>query len=229
MILSLLMALVLTALASCSSGKGKPLKAGDITKENVSQVCEILNEAGLSNVDVFEKWVKDNGHTLEDGMAKSLDSIREYLNKLLKDETKQLGSLVSKYGEASAKIEKIYSQTTRRLLSVISTYGDEDAKKSGINLANELAIATDPETVMRLRGELKALVQTVADNSQGDAAQNLSDAILKDEKEKVAKALWEEFKDGDYYSVIFDDIKRASTVALQAMKAQLDELKDKVK
>ena len=60
MILSLLMVLVLTALASCSSGKGKPLEAGYITKENVSQVCEILNEAGLSNVDVFEKWVKDS-------------------------------------------------------------------------------------------------------------------------------------------------------------------------
>ena len=59
-ILSLLMALVLTALAACSSGKGKPLESGDITKENVSQVCEILNEAGLSNVDVFEKWVKDS-------------------------------------------------------------------------------------------------------------------------------------------------------------------------
>ena len=54
------MVLVLTALAACSSGKGKPLESGDITKENVSQVCEILNEAGLSNVDVFEKWVKDS-------------------------------------------------------------------------------------------------------------------------------------------------------------------------
>ena len=59
-VLSLLMVLVLTALAACSSGKGKPLESGDITKENVSQVCEILNEAGLSNVDVFEKWVKDS-------------------------------------------------------------------------------------------------------------------------------------------------------------------------
>ncbi|MBQ1329739.1 MAG: DUF4300 family protein, partial [Mogibacterium sp.] len=59
-VLSLLMVLVLTALAACSSGKGKPLESGDITKENVLQVCEILNEAGLSNVDVFEKWVKDS-------------------------------------------------------------------------------------------------------------------------------------------------------------------------
>ena len=53
------MALVVTAFAACSSGKKKPLESGDITKENVSQVCEILSEAGLSNVDVFEKWAKD--------------------------------------------------------------------------------------------------------------------------------------------------------------------------
>ena len=38
-VLSLLMVLVLTALAACSSGKGKPLESGDITKENVLQVC----------------------------------------------------------------------------------------------------------------------------------------------------------------------------------------------
>ena len=57
------MVLVLTALTACSSGKGKPLESSDITKENVSQVCEILNEAGLSNVDVFEKWVKDSAFT----------------------------------------------------------------------------------------------------------------------------------------------------------------------
>lgn len=54
------MVLMLTALAACSSGKGKLLESGDITEENISQVCEILNEAGLSNVDVFEKWVKDS-------------------------------------------------------------------------------------------------------------------------------------------------------------------------
>ena len=54
------MVLMITALVACNSEKGKLLESGDITKENVSQVCEILNEAGLSNVDVFEKWVKDS-------------------------------------------------------------------------------------------------------------------------------------------------------------------------
>ena len=54
------MALMITALVACDSEKGKLLESGDITKENISQVCEILNEAGLSNVDVFEKWVKES-------------------------------------------------------------------------------------------------------------------------------------------------------------------------
>ena len=188
-----------------------------------------FNLSEMLNKENFEKWVADNGHTLEDGMTKSLDAIREHLNKLLKDETKQLGTLVSKYGEASAKIEKIYSQSTRRLLSVITTYGESDDKSAGINLADKLSVSSNPETVTRLRDELRRLAQTVVDKSQGDAAMNLLDAVLKNEKENVAKALWEGFKDGDYYSVIFDDVKRASTTALQAMKTQLDDLKDKVK
>ena len=59
-VLSLFMVLMITALVACDSEKGKLLESGDITKENISQVCEILNEAGLSNVDVFEKWVKES-------------------------------------------------------------------------------------------------------------------------------------------------------------------------
>lgn len=59
-LLSLFMALMLSMLAACGSEKTQPLESGDITKDNVSQVCDILNEAGLSNVDVFEKWVRDS-------------------------------------------------------------------------------------------------------------------------------------------------------------------------
>ena len=45
-VLSLFMVLMITALVACDSEKGKLLESGDITKENISQVCEILNEAG---------------------------------------------------------------------------------------------------------------------------------------------------------------------------------------
>lgn len=72
-VLSLLMILMLTALSACSSGKETPLESGDITKENVSQVCEILNQAGLSNVDVFgEMAISKNGfaETLPENWSK---------------------------------------------------------------------------------------------------------------------------------------------------------------
>ena len=34
------------------------LESGDITGDNVAEVCKILKEAGLSNLDVFETWVR---------------------------------------------------------------------------------------------------------------------------------------------------------------------------
>ena len=36
----------------------KALTYGDITNENLPAVCDVLKEAGLENVDTFEKWVK---------------------------------------------------------------------------------------------------------------------------------------------------------------------------
>lgn len=58
LLISLIMALAILALAACGSEKTKPLTSGDITEENITQVCDILRSAGLSNVDVFEKWVR---------------------------------------------------------------------------------------------------------------------------------------------------------------------------
>lgn len=69
--LSLLMALSLTTLVACGSGKAQPLNSGDITPENVSQVCEILNEAGLSNVDVFESWVRDSASPVSENESET--------------------------------------------------------------------------------------------------------------------------------------------------------------
>lgn len=38
---------------------GKPLVTGDITEDNLEQVCNILKEAGLSHVDTFAEWVRN--------------------------------------------------------------------------------------------------------------------------------------------------------------------------
>lgn len=53
----LLFAALLAALTACGAGKPAALTAGDVTEQNLAQVCEVLSGAGLSNVDVFEQWV----------------------------------------------------------------------------------------------------------------------------------------------------------------------------
>lgn len=57
-LLTLILAANLPALAACASGQTAKLESGDITDANLPAVCEVLKSAGLSNVDVFETWVK---------------------------------------------------------------------------------------------------------------------------------------------------------------------------
>ena len=56
----LLFAALLAALTACGAGKPAVLTAGDVTEQNLAQVCEVLSGAGLSNVDVFEQWVRSS-------------------------------------------------------------------------------------------------------------------------------------------------------------------------
>lgn len=60
LILSVVVVIIMVALAACRSGRVQLLESGEITKDNVTQVCKVLKDAGLSNVEVFEKWVKDS-------------------------------------------------------------------------------------------------------------------------------------------------------------------------
>ena len=50
-------------LTSCTSSPA--LKTGDITNENLSAVCGVLEEHGLHNVSTFEKWVRDTNSGTE--------------------------------------------------------------------------------------------------------------------------------------------------------------------
>ena len=47
------------ALLTACSASSHALKTGDITDENLSTVCSVLEEHGLHNVSTFKKWVED--------------------------------------------------------------------------------------------------------------------------------------------------------------------------
>ena len=65
-VIALLVVTVMSALASSVTGcsaptpdNSDPIATGDITKENLADVCGVLEDSGLHNIDVFEKWVND--------------------------------------------------------------------------------------------------------------------------------------------------------------------------
>ena len=69
--MSLLLALALAMLAACGAETDAGVEPVDsialaemesanvITEDKLEQVCELLSEAGLSNVDVFKRWVRE--------------------------------------------------------------------------------------------------------------------------------------------------------------------------
>lgn len=61
--LTIIMFLLLTVgITACSADYSGVLTSGDITQENEAQVYDILRSAKLSNVDVFETWVRSSIH-----------------------------------------------------------------------------------------------------------------------------------------------------------------------
>ena len=54
----LLISMLTILTAACASDQSAKLESGDITAENLPAVCEVLEESGLSHVDVFEDWVQ---------------------------------------------------------------------------------------------------------------------------------------------------------------------------
>jgi len=68
-------AFLILILAACSSKRSETLVSGDLTEKNITQVCDILRDANLSNVDIFQQWVSNaeaeepNGDTEASGFS----------------------------------------------------------------------------------------------------------------------------------------------------------------
>lgn len=56
----LILTLTALLLTACGARPKQALTSGEVNGENVAQVCDVLRDAGLSNVDVFEQWVRSS-------------------------------------------------------------------------------------------------------------------------------------------------------------------------
>ena len=179
----------------------------------------------------FEKWVAAQGKNLDSEFVKSLNSIREYANKVRLDEaketTKNWAELVGKYGDLQNKIMGIYKETINEQLSIIRQFGDDVQKEQAINLASQIKITGDPQEIARLQAELAQVLSQVTSGNK--TAANVAGATFKMQENKIAAATWNDFKGSDLYTMTFEDMSNNSTHAIQLIIDKLETLKNQVK
>ena len=179
----------------------------------------------------FDKWVEAQGNMLTDNFAKALNAIREHANKVRLDEaketTKEWNGLIDKYGSLQGKLIKIAKDTSKQQLAIIKKFGTDKEKLDAANLTRRLNISQDPEEVSRLQKELSELMSRVV--AGNDQATTIATSVNNEGNSLASKAYWEDFKDSNLYAMIFEDMSRNSTRAIQLIIDKLEELKSKVK
>lgn len=192
---------------------------------------EIFDLSSLLNKSDFDDWVKNAGLDANSELVKILNDFRVYVNKVRLDEKKETikswSSLVDKYGEINAKIVKIYKDSVKEQIDLIREFGDDDDIEKALDLVNKINISQSPEDILRLQKELSEVIAKVTQGN--DAAIDVNAAIENEQRAKTSKAYWEDFKNTDLYSMLFDDMANNSTRAINAIIEKMELLRDKVK
>ena len=185
----------------------------------------------MLNQSKFEDWVKEQGNTLDDTFVKALNNIREYANKVRLNETKETtkswSQLIDKYGQLQYKLVKIAKDATKEMKNIVNKFGNNEQKKLALDLANKISISQDPSEIARLQEQLRQLLNQVTQGNE--QAVNINTAVQNQQNQLTSKAYWDDFKDSDYYTMMFEDMARNSTRAIQLIIDKMKTLKDKVK
>lgn len=197
-------------------------------ENNIQQSFDL---AAMLDKSDFEKWAKEQGQTLDSAFVKSLNSIREYANKIRLDEakaaTKNWSDLVEKYGDLQSKIIKIYKETVQEQLSIIRQFGNDSQQSQALDIVSRIKVSSNPQEIARLQAELANVLSKVT--SSNKVAANVANAAFKMQDSKIASATWGDFKDSDLYTMTFEDMSNNSTHAIQLIIDKLETLKNQVK
>ena len=204
-------------------------KVSSILKEN--GIEESFDIGEMLDKKKFDAWVEGNSRKMKSDFIEALNAIRKYLFDLQEKEAKNLSNewskLIDKYGQLESQLMKISKETSEELVNVVKKVGSNENVKKALDLAKRIKISTDPKEVQRLSKELMELVQKVSANNP--TATSITTAITnKDAREKATKE-WEDFKNTDLYTKVFEDMSTKSRFTLQLIIDKLEELKNKVK
>ena len=217
-----------------------PRTWNDVANKAQQAINRVFDENGfgksfdlLANLDngELEKWAKENGQDMDDALMKELVKFVEEVNKVRLDETKKTtkewDDLIEKYGGLQHKLIKITKDSVQEQIKVIKQSNDEDAIKEALNLSDKISMSQDPSEIARLQNELSVIFnKVITDNPD---LFKVGIGVENQELSLISESYWEDFKNSELYSEVFEDMSRKSVQSIRVIIAALDALKDKVK
>lgn len=203
------------------------------TQSVVNDALRDLNIAKPFNVmkDDLEVFAKEVGQSLDGDAYKGLENAQNYIRNLWKkttsDTIKDWNTLLEKYGDYQAKMVRIAQETAQEQTSLIRKFGTVEEQAEALDLSSKITLSTDPQQVSRLQKQLAELLRKVV--AKNAVATKVATSVQQADARKKSQTEWDAFKNSEMYALMFEDMDRVSTRAIQNILAQLDVLKNKVK
>jgi len=201
-----------------------------------SSVDKALNKLGIErsfdilkgDINAFAKSVKQSidGDAIKE-LEKAQNYIRGIWKKNAEDTIKDWNSLLEKYGDYQTKLIKAAQDTAQEQLNIVRKFGNDSEQAEALDLSKKITLTTDQDEVARIQKQLYELVNKVVKGK--DVGIKLAASVEQGDIKTKAKIEWDNFKDSDYYAMMFEDMDRVSTRAIRSILAWLDILKEKVK
>ena len=195
-----------------------------LSKLGIERSFDILK----GDINAFAKSVKQSmdGDAIKE-LEKAQNYIRGIWKKNTEDTIKDWNSLLEKYGDYQTKLIKAAQDTAQEQLNIVRKFGNDSEQAEALDLSKKITLTTDQDEVARIQKQLYELVNKVVKGK--DVGIKLAASVEQGDIKTKAKIEWDNFKDSDYYTMMFEDMDRVSTRAIQSILAQLDLLKEKVK
>ena len=202
--------------------------------DNVIKNYNSKNKTSLNGYSIYfsdsdkNKWMKQNDFSKDNDLTKSLNAARkeaqDILTKDYSQNVKSWDDLLSKYAEYEYKRNEIQKTAAKERLNLIQSYGISDEYKQALDLANQIRISDDSETVNRLQKQLAILTEKVA--SKNDKAKAISVSISQKIKSDQGSLDWDKFTKSDLYQKAFEEMDRVSVSSLKDIMSEMDRLKE---
>ena len=160
-------------------------------------------------------------------VKKRVEESRGFYKKEVDDRIKGWNTLLEKYSEYEAKINKIQNDATRERVAFAQQFGSDEERSTALKLQTQILAATDPQEKQKLIQQLQELVKRIAGNDKTKI--NLVTSINNSEQQGLAKASFEEFQKTPEWLIATGDLSTLTDRALGGLIRRIEEYKKKAK